>query len=378
MNEAPASLAALLIQLDRQGITDHRRYQAVRTYLNFKARDKNIPINGCFELTPLCNLDCKMCYVHLNKAQLGSAKLLDTETWKRLIKDAVDAGMMYAKLTGGECLTYPGFKELYLYLRDLGVETSILSNGILMGGDMLDFLKENPPAAIQITLYGADEDGYERVTGHRQFSRVLQNIRALHAANIPLTIGVTPNAYMTDGEDIVHLLRSLGIPFRINSGLIAPREETGRSLLDADLDSYVRMIRLKNALATGNDFVPIDESSLPDPARDGQQQCGVTCGAGRSTFSIGWDGVMRPCNTFPWEGADVLTLGFAESWHRTNTHVQSFPLPVECTGCQYKQICKHCVAEHASGAPIGHASPAICAWGRRMVAEGIQTLEIDP
>ena len=25
------------------------------------ARENDTPISGCFELTPLCNLDCKMC-----------------------------------------------------------------------------------------------------------------------------------------------------------------------------------------------------------------------------------------------------------------------------------------------------------------------------
>ena len=69
-NEMPSSLQALLRQLDEQGITDYRRYQQVRNYLEFKARDRNHPISGSFELTPLCNLDCKMCYVHLHKEQM--------------------------------------------------------------------------------------------------------------------------------------------------------------------------------------------------------------------------------------------------------------------------------------------------------------------
>lgn len=62
-----STLTELLSLLDRDGIQGHRRYEAVRKFLNFKARDKGIPISGSFELTPLCNLDCKMCYVHLNK-----------------------------------------------------------------------------------------------------------------------------------------------------------------------------------------------------------------------------------------------------------------------------------------------------------------------
>lgn len=369
--DMPPSLTALLSQLDSQGIYDHRRYEMVRRFLNFRAREKNIPISGCFELTPLCNLDCRMCYVHLNKAQMHDAPLLSTAVWKDLMKQAVDGGMMYARLTGGECLIYPGFRELYLYLREEGVETVILSNGILMDGDMTAFLAENPPAAIQITLYGASEDAYERVTGSRAFSTVLENIKRLQRAKLPLIITTTPNAYMNDGEEIVRLVHALGLSLQINSGLMAPREETGRVKLDAGLDTYVQMVKLNHKLRGGEDFAECDENSLPDPGGDARKQCGVTCGAGRSTFSISWRGEMRPCNTFPCDPADVVALGFRESWKRISALANSFPLPAECAGCRYQKQCKHCVSEHASDAPIGHASPAICAWAKRMAAEGI-------
>ena len=60
----------------------------------------------------------------------------------------------------------------------------------------------------------------------------------------PLLVAVTPNVFMTDGEAIVQLLHENGFPFQINSGLMRPREETGRALADADLDAYVAMYRL--------------------------------------------------------------------------------------------------------------------------------------
>ena len=101
---------------------------------------------------------------------------------------------------------------------------------------------------------------------------------------------------------------------------------------------------------------------------------GVRCGAGRSGFSIDWKGCMRPCNTFPCEAQSVLELGFKEAWRRTNYTANNFVLPIECEGCVYKGICKHCVAEHASGASIGHANKMNCAWTQRMVAEGLLTI----
>lgn len=372
----PKTLRALLRQLDEQGVTDYRRYDAVRKFLSFKARDKGIPISGSFELTPLCNLDCRMCYVHLNKEQMNGAQLLTVEQWKDIMQQAIDAGMMYARLTGGECLTYPGFRELYGFLHSKGVETAILSNGILMDAEMVDYLVAHPPAAVQITLYGASEDAYERVTGKRVFSRVMENIRRLDAAQIPLSIAVTPNEFMTDGEAVIRLLHEEGLTFAINAGLMSPREETGRRLADAGLDAYMAMMKLRMALK-GQQLEPdCDPESLPDPGSETSTATkGVRCGAGRSGFAIDWQGRMRPCNTFPCEPVDVRTLGFAEAWKITNHTALNYPLPTECEGCAYKGVCKHCVAEHAAGASAGHASPAICAWGKRMVSEGLLTLQ---
>lgn len=371
----PEKLSQLIAQLNASGINDYRRYETVRKFLNFKARDKGLPISGTFELTPLCNLDCKMCYVHLNKAQMQGAQLLSVEQWKQIMQQAIDAGMMYSRLTGGECLTYAGFRELFLFLRDRGVETVILTNGLLLDEDMTAFLQKNPPAAIQVSLYGAGEDTYEQVTGKRVLSTVMENLRRIKEAGIPLTIAVTPSEYMKDAEQILQLLCEQNLPFNINAGIFSPRAETGRTLADANLDTYISILKRCSDLKGKKLVVGDDLESLPDPiGTPGDPMFGVTCGAGRSGFAVDWRGNMRPCNNFPCTGENVLILGFREAWRRINDIATHFPLPVECQECAYKDVCKHCVAEHAVGASIGHANPAVCAMGKRMVIEGLSSL----
>lgn len=357
------------------GINDYRRYEAMRKFLNFKARDNGIPISGSFELTPLCNLDCKMCYVHLNKTQMQGAPLLSVDQWKNIMQQAINAGMMYARLTGGECLTYAGFRELYLFLRGQDIETVILTNGLLLDKEMTAFLQKYPPAALQVSMYGAGEDSYEQVTGKRAFSLVMGNLHRVKKAGIPLTIAVTPSEYMADTEQIVELLYKENLPCSINAGIFPPRSETGRTLADATQDTYISVLRLCSRLKGKALFVEGDPESLPDSGgKQEEQEFGVTCGAGRSCFAIDWHGDMRPCNNFPCTGEAVLALGFQEAWKRIHDIAVHFPLPVECQECAYKRVCKHCVAEHAAGAPIGHANPAVCALGKRSIIEGICSL----
>ena len=42
---------------------------AATEYLYRKAAAAGVPLSGTFELTPCCNMACKMCYVRMTKAQ---------------------------------------------------------------------------------------------------------------------------------------------------------------------------------------------------------------------------------------------------------------------------------------------------------------------
>lgn len=67
------SLLELMRQMESMGVIEDNplRHINYEKYLNEKAREKGIPYAGIFELTPRCNLDCKMCYVHLTPKQMN-------------------------------------------------------------------------------------------------------------------------------------------------------------------------------------------------------------------------------------------------------------------------------------------------------------------
>lgn len=69
---------------------------------------------------------------------------------------AIDAGMIKAALSGGECLTYPGFDELYLFLQSHGVSVTVMTNAVLLNEERMAFFEKHRPGAFQITLYGSN------------------------------------------------------------------------------------------------------------------------------------------------------------------------------------------------------------------------------
>lgn len=52
------------------GALDDITWKSLSQDLWLKARRECIPINGLFELTPLCNFRCRMCYVRLDPDKL--------------------------------------------------------------------------------------------------------------------------------------------------------------------------------------------------------------------------------------------------------------------------------------------------------------------
>ena len=379
MGKEPANTIELIKQLKDQGIPEEDYGSYYNRFLEAKARKLKIPLSGSFELTPLCNLDCKMCYIHLSGDRFDQKKLLSVDTWEDLIKQSHEAGMLNATLTGGECLTYPGFDEVYLYLYDLGIRPGILSNGILMDERRIRFFKQYPPRMIQVSFYGGSEDAYERVTGHRAFRTVCQNLSRLQEENIPVKITITPNEFME--EDIRAFLKkveTLHIPYFINANLIPPRKNTGRGLHDIPLDRYIELYKIQNE-KTKRDLISVDPVDLPDQNHTETKQYGLVCGAGRSAFTIKYDGNMCPCSSLDELTVHPLETGFLSAWKLLNEKVSQYPLPVECGGCIYFDRCLRCIAMHKNAPEEGHCDPRICERTRKLICAGFIPLpEVKP
>lgn len=68
-------------------------------YLYRKASMNHVPLSGTFELTPRCNMDCKMCYIRKSSEEVnkyGGEK--SAEQWIELGKICRDKGMIFLLL----------------------------------------------------------------------------------------------------------------------------------------------------------------------------------------------------------------------------------------------------------------------------------------
>ncbi len=366
----------LVDQLRKKKVKEDQMFLKLKQHLDMKAREKGIPISGEFELTPLCNFSCRMCYVHLDAEQLNGKTILPPETWKELMHQAWEAGMLSANLTGGECLAYPGFEELFLYLQSLGCEVAVLTNGFLLDEKRIQFFRKHMPSLLQVTLYGWNEDVYERVTGQRAFHVVADHIRRAVEAELPVRISITPSRYL--GEDLLETIRTargLCNSVMINSFLSPPREETGRSGQQDDVDTelYIRALRYFDELE-GNTTAEIREDLLPPCGGPDHAtaECGLRCGGGRSGFAINWKGRMMPCFDLGMIQADPIRDGFAAAWAKINHAANHWPRVPECDGCAYHEACNNCAANMLRYAEPGKVPEALCRQTRMFVHHGVR------
>ena len=139
------------------------------------------PVNGTFELTERCNLACRMCYVCQSSGDAARrTKELSAAAWLELARQAVDNGMVFLLLTGGEVFLRPDFFEIYTPLTRLGLILTLFTNGTLITEAVAERLAEAPPSRTEITLYGATAATYEAVTGvPGSYARCCAGIEAL-------------------------------------------------------------------------------------------------------------------------------------------------------------------------------------------------------
>lgn len=342
--------------------------------LIYSAREKRVPIVAQYELTPCCNLDCKMCYIHNADSNALRAKELSTETWLRIFDEAYDMGLMFVTLTGGECLLRRDFKELYLHLWNKRVRIIIFTNGTLIDDAYVEFFKKYPPEKIRISLYGSNEEAYLKVTGHKGFEKAFSAYHKLKEAKIPVGVSVTPSSYMKD--DFMNIRRVC-----LESGIECPpsnffltknRDNPDKNDHNLTIDEIVKLAT-DEALLRGP-VIPADNTPVPcgtctEPPK------GLLCSAGHAAALVSWDGTMHPCVSITEGTASLLEMSYAEAWEKTKALVDSMLRGAECVGCPYDSTCPKCPVMRLTSVHSGHCNPDICELTRRMVTAGVRKLD---
>lgn len=340
-------------------------------YLFSKASRCKVPLSGTFELSPECNFRCGMCYVRKThqEVQCHPRAMLTIDQWVAIAKQARAEGMLYLLLTGGEPLLWPDFWELYEILSKMGFLISINTNGSLIDEHVVEKWKQMPPTRINITLYGAGDQSYERLCHAKgAYQHVIKAVQLLQDAGIVVKLNgsLTPNN-VSDLEQCVEFAQKHGLiyetttymfpPIRRDESMVGrnerftPEEAAYYSMMSYRLQYGEELYRkyLEKIVAG---FVPpigLDESCV-DP-RDGK----IRCRAGKASFWITWDGWLTPCGMMPYPKVEITDRSFSEAWKKLTEICDQMKLSSVCGECPNRSLCHACaaMAEAETGDPSG-------------------------
>ena len=302
-----------------------------------KAYADEIPITGTFELTPRCNFNCRMCYVHLPESEIERyGRELTGAEWIRLAEEAKEAGTTWLCITGGEPLMHPDFETIWRELTRMGFFITLQTNASLAAKYEKLFV-ECPPRQCKITLYGSNDDVYRSVCRtEKGFTRADAGIQMFREMEIPVELVSTViNQNLDDVENIIRYVEQNRLPWIPNINV----RTAGRGV---DVDMEHLRIRPPERKKTSN---PDNADSLTAKRKfDPDIKPCTYCKDYRIGYWIVWNGYMRFCSFMNGPDISVRKKSFTECWKELNECWFDLEWPQECRECEYKKTCARCAA----------------------------------
>jgi MoaA/NifB/PqqE/SkfB family radical SAM enzyme len=136
-------------------------------------------------ITEHCNLRCPHCI----RDDVTTVRNLDPALITATVDQAqVLFGEVAVSMTGGEPTLHPQWDRIVAALHERGVSYRFVTNGWHMRR-LMPGLDRHPPAAVRVSLSGADEAVHDAERGRGSFRRVLLAVALLTSRRIPTSLG---------------------------------------------------------------------------------------------------------------------------------------------------------------------------------------------
>jgi radical SAM protein with 4Fe4S-binding SPASM domain len=309
--------------------------------------NQRTPLEASLEITRRCPLDCQHCYNNLAMGDLAARRHeLTKEEYFSILDDLSAMGVIWLLFTGGEVFARKDFLEIYAYANRKGFLITLFTNGILINERIADYLREFPPFAVEITLYGRTRDTYEKLTQlPGSYDRCMRGIRLLVERGLPLklkTVATSINRHEVFSMK-AFAEQELGVEFKFDS-MINPRIDCSSAPLAVRLspEEAVALELHWPDVATEHRRTLAREQESP-PA---SSQTLYSCGGGVRAFAIDPYGHMSICVLSHQDTYDIRAGSVREGWEQFLLKVRQRERRElsKCIGCRIRSVCSMCPA----------------------------------
>ena len=331
-----------------RGITKH----------GFKAVGIGIPVYTVFDITDKCNLKCIHCYSSEQNKELG------TNDVYHILNMLYKSGVGVIDFGGGEPLLRKDIFDLISYSKNLGLYTSISTNGILLDDDCVKHLKILSIDHVCISLDSAKPEIHDYIRNKEgTYNKTIRGIKNCVSAGIDTQIStVFMKSNINELYDIYHLLESLSVTgWYIYDFVPAGRgKELQKEVLDPkqrgelfarlqdlavsskiSLKPYPYSITINSACKTDTYFYK-KYGKLTEFFKG--------CLSARWVCHISSNGDIHPCHLLPYKLGNLKQEAFEDIWFNKDNPVlkelrDRTLLKGNCGICEYRDVCGGCRAQ---------------------------------
>lgn len=318
-----------------------------------KAYQQRVPISGAFELTPVCNMRCRMCYIQHTPQR---EELQPVDFFIDVMEQAMAQGLLFPLLTGGEPLLYPGFDKLYERIAGMPLHVSINTNATLLDRERVAFLAKHPPRQLNISLYGTSDETYARLCGNPNgFSQVMRAFDLLKEYGIPFRVhGVLVPENAEDYSGIHDICNRYQVPLEVATYMF-PSYRKEESCVQAHDRFFPKELARRSMISLHDDFADRDQEYRQEVERcctllekpEDYSYYGddtVDCRGGTCTFWVDWRGNLSGCGMHNQHRVDLHAAPFAQAWKTVVEDTRKIRISEKCKFCKYRCICPTCAA----------------------------------
>jgi radical SAM protein with 4Fe4S-binding SPASM domain len=341
--EAMTSINALFRSIGKQGRT---------------AIEIGIPIYVVFDITSRCNLSCIHCY---SSEQQG--ELTTTDVY-HVLDMLYKAGAGMIDFGGGEPLLRKDIFDILSYSKQLGLYTSISTNGTLLDTSCVNHLKALNIDHVCISLDGAKPETHDRIRNKKgTYKKTINGIKNCVKAGINTQMStVFMKNNINELVDIYNLLDSLnadgwyiydfvpaGRGKELQKEVLNPKQRKRLFEYLQDLAVSSKMtIKPYPYLITINSACGTDTYFYKKYGRLTELFKG--CLSARWVCYISSNGDLHPCHLLPHKLGNLKQETFEDIWLNKNNPVlrelrDRTLLKGNCGNCKYRDVCGGCRAQ---------------------------------
>jgi radical SAM protein with 4Fe4S-binding SPASM domain len=324
-------------------------YGAFSAELHQRQAGERVPLQVSIEVTRRCPLECLHCYNNLPMGDMDAKRReLTKEEHFRVLDELVEMGCFWILYTGGEIFARKDFLEIYTYAKQKGFLITLFTNGTIINEQIADYLKEWPPFAIEITLYGRTRETYEALTAiPGSYDRCLRGIRLLKERGLPLKLKTV--ATSINKHEVMAMRRfaedELGVEFKMD-GQINPRIDCSQSPLAVRLTPE-EVVALDMAAPKGkSEYLRLAKHDLENPPNLSLIDTIYHCGGGMTGFALNAYGEMGICVISQHETFGIRESGVQQVWENAllGLRARKRTQITKCVQCRIQSLCGMCPA----------------------------------